>query len=196
MFELIDISKSFRGRPLLKKFSLKIERGEELLVVGETGSGKSTLARLLLRLVRPDSGLILFKETPLENYDPKKFRKEVQMLFQDASASLNPLKRIREMLPKDSEAFLDKLDLHPLLLDKRPGEISMGERQRFALVRALAQNPDFLVLDEPTASLDKKRRDLLMKAVREWKEGKDKTLLLISHDSELIRNFSGRSVNL
>ncbi|MEO6627742.1 MAG: dipeptide/oligopeptide/nickel ABC transporter ATP-binding protein, partial [Aquihabitans sp.] len=152
--------------------SFSLDRGETLGVVGESGCGKSTLGRVLMRLLPATGGQVLIDGEDgeiLEKKDKKAYRRKVQMVFQDPYASLNPRMTIGEAL---AEPFLvhqgmKRADSRPLVSDllrivglspehasRYPHEFSGGQRQRVGIARALAVEPDLIVLDEPVSALD------------------------------------------
>ncbi|MDL2210647.1 dipeptide/oligopeptide/nickel ABC transporter ATP-binding protein, partial [Desulfovibrio sp. OttesenSCG-928-O18] len=163
------------GEPALiravRNVSLTVNRGETVGLVGESGSGKSTLARMAVRLLAPTAGDILLEGVSVFSEDPV-FRASlparIQMVFQDPFSSLNPRMSIGASVgealtaagvptPERREritAMLGMVGLAPETMGRYPHEFSGGQRQRVAIARALVTNPGFLVLDEPTSSLD------------------------------------------
>lgn len=188
--------------------NLTIRKGETLGIVGESGCGKSTLGRLLLRLVEPTEGEILFKGKDINKLSPEEMRKTrryMQMVFQDPYASLNPRMRVGNILSEpyiihglcsEKEAkekaahLLEIVGLGTDSMKKYPHEFSGGQRQRICIARALAVNPDMIVCDECVSALDVSIQaqiiNLLMKLQREF----GVTLVFISHDLRIVQHIS------
>jgi peptide/nickel transport system ATP-binding protein len=177
--------------------------GTVTALVGESGSGKSTVARLLARLYDPTSGAVLFEGTDVtrsrRRRDVRRYRSQVQMIFQDPFGSLNPVKTIRHHLVRPLKIHglvpRDRIDerLHELLetvglvpaekyLKKYPHELSGGQRQRVAIARALAVEPKVLIADEPTSMLDVSIRAGILNLMLDLKERKRLALLYVTHD--------------
>ena len=152
--------------------SLEVHRGETLGIVGESGCGKSTLGRLLVRLHDPTSGTVRFRGddiTKLSRRELRPYRREMQMIFQDPYASLNPRKRVgqivsdpfqihragsREETRRRVQELLEVVGLSPHHVNRYPHEFSGGQRQRIGVARALALSPQLIVADEPVSALD------------------------------------------
>ncbi|MEC8643773.1 MAG: ABC transporter ATP-binding protein [Pseudomonadota bacterium] len=188
--------------------SLKIFPGEILGIVGESGSGKSTLGRSILRLLPIESGEIKFSGinlTHLRQKELREFRKNMQMIFQDPYASLNPRMTVYETLAEplifqgvanrsnvknQVISLMDEVGLPKLSMHKYPHEFSGGQRQRIAIGRAIGVKPDFIVADEPVSALDvtiqSQILDLILDLVRRYSI----TMLFISHDLSVIRSVT------
>ena len=190
LLEIKNLTKYFGNICAVDNLSLSIEVGETLGLVGESGSGKSTLARLILKLIEPTSGEVIFNNV-------KNIRRECQIVFQDPQTSLNPRIRIGEaigepilihkLLPKKaiSKRVLELLQLVKLpgeYAGRYPHELSGGERQRVGIARALASEPKFLVLDEPVSSLDVSIQVEILRLLKELKSKLNLTYLFIAHD--------------
>jgi len=188
--------------------SLKINRGDTNSIVGESGSGKSTLARLMVGLEKPDEGRIRYLAVNLIDLDKKerrRFSREVQMVFQNPYASLNPRKTIKSILSKPFKVhgleynddtlkgLLSRVDLTPpsAYLDKYPHELSGGQRQRVAIARSLALNPKLVVLDEPTSALDVTTKVQILDLLRNLQGEEDLTLVFISHELPFLKPIGG-----
>lgn len=187
---------------------------ETLGLVGESGCGKSTVAKLILRLVEPTSGRIVYDGTDLTRLDEetlrRKFRPKMQIVFQDYSASLNPRKTIRYILSRacnlqemSYEATddriheaLSRVGLEPadMYLDRYPHEFSGGQRQRINIARALTLQPTFVVLDEPVSALDMSVRAQLLILLKKLKEDLRLTYLFITHDLSVVRSLCDRVI--
>jgi ABC-type glutathione transport system ATPase component len=194
--------------------SFTIRPGETLGLVGESGSGKSTVARMLLRLVEPTAGEILFEGQPLpaaSSAQMRGLRRRMQIVFQDPYAALNPRMRVREILlePFRIHGELSKLGgaegaqarLRELLssvgmdesaLMRFPHEFSGGQRQRINIARALALRPQFLVLDEPVSALDVSVGAQVINLLRDLQRKLGLTYLFISHSMPLVRYLCDR----
>ncbi len=190
---------------------LDVAVGETLAIVGESGSGKSTLARLITGLERPTAGQVLFKGDPL-NVDSlawrRDFARQVQLVFQSASYSLNPLKTVRSAVeaplrvagvPANERAarvreLLDTVELRPYesFADRYPRQLSGGQRQRVVIARAIALRPEFLVADEPVSSLDVSVRNQILNLMLDLKEQFRFTMVLITHDLGVARGMADR----
>jgi len=191
----------------LDRVSLTLTQGETLGLVGESGCGKSTLARLLLDLERPSSGQVLFQGRAVEDWPRKEFRRKIQMIFQDPYSSLNPRQKI-------GSAVGEALDIHNLgtraqrrervaeLLSlvglsaeqagRYPHEFSGGQRQRAAIARALALNPELVVCDEPVSALDVSIQAQVLNLLRDLQERLGLTYLFISHNLAVVGHVSDR----
>lgn len=180
--------------------SFRIEEGTTLGIVGESGSGKSTLGRCLLRLVEPTSGTIRIDGQEMTELDPRRLRAtraRAQMIFQDPYESVNPRMRVRRILEEPLRLhtmmnereraeraieLLGLVNLERVHLNRFPHELSGGQLQRIGIARAIALNPSFIVLDEPTSSLDLTVRAGVLALLRRLQEELGLTYLLISHD--------------
>jgi peptide/nickel transport system ATP-binding protein len=188
--------------------SFEVAPGETLGVVGESGCGKSTTARLLTHLLPPNSGEVRYKgrvagtEVPL-----KEFRRHVQMVFQDSYASLNPRMTMIDAVafgpvvhgtdPADARrrasGLLERVGLDPGRFGPRyPHEISGGQRQRVNIARALAFDPDVIVLDEAVSALDKSVEAQVLNLLTELRRERNLTYIFISHDLNVVRHISDR----
>jgi oligopeptide/dipeptide ABC transporter ATP-binding protein len=190
--------------------SFNIRPGETLALVGESGSGKSTVGRCVLRLVEPTSGRITFDGTDIGQMSKRRIRSwraNAQMIFQDPFDALSPRMRVETILEEPLKLhtklsaaarrermveLLDHVKLPPQYLDRVPRELSGGEAQRIAIARAIATNPGFLVLDEPTSSLDLSVRASVFAILTGLRQKLGLTYLLISHDLHSVSAYSDR----
>jgi oligopeptide transport system ATP-binding protein len=190
--------------------NLGIEAGETMGLVGESGSGKSTLGRLILRLIEPTSGRIIFNGRDLASLgrtELRQLRREMQIVFQDPYASLNPRMRVgaivgegidihklyrgREKQERLAE-LLRMVGLQPDALSHYPHEFSGGQRQRIGIARALAVQPRFLVLDEPVSALDVSIQAQIINLLQDLQEQLKLTYLFIAHDLRVVEHISRR----
>ena len=190
--------------------SFDVAKGETLGVVGESGCGKSTLARLLLHLVAPDEGELIFDGDPVGvsgGIAINALRRQVQIVFQDSYSSLNPRMPVRDSVAfgpyiqgrKRSEArdiahtILGKVGLNADLFGPRyPHELSGGQKQRVNIARALATEPRLVILDEPVSALDKSVEAQVLNLLRALKRQLNLTYVFISHDLNVVRYISDR----
>jgi ABC-type oligopeptide transport system ATPase subunit len=199
-----------RRRRLLKAVdgvAIRINKGESVGVVGESGCGKSTLGRTILRLYEPDNGQVIFKGQDISHIKGKelrRFRKEMQLVLQNPYSSLNPRKTVRSILIDAmsyhgiQDAAVRIRDLVALVgfklehLDRYPHELSGGERQRVAIARAISIEPDFVVLDEVTSSLDVSVQAQIINLLVDLKEKFELSYLFISHDLAVVKHICDR----
>ncbi len=200
-------------RPLWEGVRFGVESGEALIVSGQSGSGKSTLLRCVVHLEEPSSGQVFWRGRPVESEDIRRFRHHVVYVHQTPVAIATTVEEemgfAREMsreLADDMSAALDEEEQHRVLnrfglggLDwtRRVDELSVGERQRVALVRCLSVGPEVLLLDEPTASLDdantRRVEDYVVDYVRE-REGR--AAVWITHSTEQRERLGGRILDI
>lgn len=189
---------------------LEIQEGETFGLVGESGSGKSTLGRCILRLINPSSGRIWFGEedlTALKGERLRKTRLRLQIVFQNPVASLDPRMRAGQTIAEPLrvhlgasarearervQELLRRVGLHPEVAEKYPHELSGGQCQRIAVARALALEPRFIVLDEPTSSLDVSVQAQIVNLLRELQTELGLTYLFITHDLALVSYLADR----
>ncbi len=190
--------------------SFDIKRGEVLGLVGESGCGKSTTGRLILRLLEPTSGEISFQGENILTADYRRMRelrREMQIIFQDPYASLNPRMTVAKTLEepliihrmgsRDERQervveLLQKVGLEEEAVNRYPHEFSGGQRQRIGVARALALNPQFIVADEPVSSLDVSIQAQIINLLEDIQEEYHLSLLFIAHDLNMVRHISDR----
>ena len=196
----------------LKSVSLDVEEGEVFGIVGESGSGKSTLARILMGATRADAGAIrLYGQVfrPTDRADRRRMTQAVQMVLQDSTGTLNPRLSLADAIAfgpwsrgagrsearRAAETALDRVGLPPAqFADRRPSEVSGGQRQRVNLARAIALEPKILFLDEPVSALDKTVQAQILNLLVALGRDLGLTMVLISHDLDVIRYLCKRTV--
>ncbi len=203
-----------RGRRFVRAVdgvSIRVRRGETLGLVGESGCGKSTLGRLMLRLLDPTFGRVIFDGqdvTQLTQRELRPLRRQMQIIFQDPYSSLNPRMTVREIVGEairvhklaktraDEEAriaeLLEKVGMRPDAMDRYPHEFSGGQRQRIGIARALAVEPQFIVCDEPISALDVSIQAQIVNLLVELQETLGLTYLFVSHDLKVVEHVSHR----
>jgi oligopeptide transport system ATP-binding protein len=192
--------------------TLDIRADEVLALVGESGSGKSTLSMLMLSLLEPSEGCIAWNERPIAGFSPAerlRFRRDVQVVFQNPFGSLNPRMTIRRILRRPlalhgivADAALDDevvrllgiVGLQPAgsFLERYPHELSGGQRQRVAIARALAVRPRMIVADEPVSALDVSVRAQILNLLRDIKTEFGLSMLFTTHDLGVVRYIADR----
>jgi putative ABC transport system ATP-binding protein len=201
LFELRDVSLRRGGRQVLDSVSAEIHPGATA-IVGPSGSGKSTLLRLLNRLADPDRGEVRYRDRALDSYDPLALRREVSLVPQlpallEGTVESN-LRYAAELAEEDLDAArcLGLAGLGPEFAGRDVAELSVGERQRAMLARALTQAPRVLLLDEPTSALDPEARDAIESTLLGLRREIDVSLVVVTHDPEQARRLAERAVRL
>jgi peptide/nickel transport system ATP-binding protein len=191
--------------------SLSLRRGETLGIVGESGSGKTTFGQALIRLIRAQGGRIVFDGRHLHDLDRngmREFRSRMQVVFQDPFSSLNPRMSVRQIVEEGlivngiGSSRADRLErvrqalrdsgLPDTILSRFPHEFSGGQRQRIAIARAIALEPEFILLDEPTSALDLSVQAQIIELLRKLQREKGLSYLFISHDLKVVRALCHR----
>ena len=190
--------------------SFQIRRGEAFGLVGESGCGKTTVGRMLVNLLTPTSGKIIFDGqdlTAMKQAERKRFCKDIQLIFQDPYASLNPRMRVGDIiaepmltnniLPKDKvedrvDELLECVGLANYMRNRYPHEFSGGQRQRVGIARALAVNPKLIVCDEPVSALDVSIQAQVLNLLDELKDQFGLTYLFIAHGLNVVKHVSDR----
>ncbi len=190
--------------------SFEVRSGEVFGVVGESGSGKTTLGRLLLRLIEPTAGSVVFEGQELTSMSEgslRQLRRDIQVVFQNPFASLDPRMTVEDVLaeplrthdvvPRDGRRdrtieLLQQVGLGPQHVGRYPHELSGGQAQRVAIARALALQPKLLILDEPTSALDVSVQAQILGVLERLRDQRGLTYVFISHDLAVVRHISDR----
>lgn len=195
--ELINIVKKYGQQEVLNSFSLDIEKGKCLAIMGESGSGKSTIAKIIIGLEKPNSGEV------------KIFDKDIEFLFQDSYNALNPRMTVEDLIyeplqfstdidVKDKREFilelLKQVELAPELLTRRRDELSGGQLQRVCLARALSTKPQIMIFDESLSGLDPLVQDKILDLLYKIQKEYNLTYIFISHDFRLCYFLADRII--
>ena len=195
--ELINIVKKYGQQEVLNSFSLDIEKGKCLAVMGESGSGKSTIAKIIIGLEKPNSGEV------------KIFDKDIEFLFQNSYNALNPRMTVEDLIyeplqfstdidVKDKREFilelLKQVELAPELLTRRRDELSGGQLQRVCLARALSTKPQIMIFDESLSGLDPLVQDKILDLLYKIQKEYNLTYIFISHDFRLCYFLADRII--
>ncbi|SDF35213.1 peptide/nickel transport system ATP-binding protein/oligopeptide transport system ATP-binding protein [Lentzea fradiae] len=215
IMELHDVNQVFRrgGKEVyaVNGVSLSVEKGETVAVIGESGSGKSTLGRIALGLITPTSGEVVFDGTnlgALSKKDMRAMRSRLQVVFQEPYESLNPRIKVGNIIaepllihrPELSRAqrmekvveILERVGLTAEHADRLPRNLSGGQQQRIGIARAIITEPELVVLDEPTSSLDVSVRARVLDLLRDLQRERDISYVFISHDLATVGLISDR----
>ena len=190
--------------------SFTLERGKTLGIVGESGCGKSTTGRAILRLIEPTAGEVIFNGEDITKKNKEQMRllrREMQLIFQDPYASLNPRMTVEEIIAeglktrgeKDKElirksvsSILNKVGLLPEHGSRYPHEFSGGQRQRIGIARSLVIKPSVIIADEPVSALDVSIQAQVINLLMDIKKEMDLTILFIAHNLAVVKYFSDR----
>ncbi|MDQ0218602.1 ATP-binding cassette domain-containing protein [Peribacillus cavernae] len=190
--------------------NLTLKKGETLGIVGESGCGKSTLGQMIVQLLRPTDGRILFEGKNLSNLTPQEFRKtraDIQMIFQDPYSSLNPRMRVfdiiaeplrthkslqKEELKATIQELMETVGLNADLMNRYPHQFSGGQRQRIAIARALALKPKLIVCDEAVSALDVSIQAQILNLLRRLQKEYQLTYIFIGHGIPAVKYIASR----
>lgn len=186
-------------RGVLKAISFQVQAGDCLSITGPSGSGKSALLRLLNRFDDPNQGEIYFHGKPLHSFDPLEIRKRIALVLQNpvmfhGTVRVNLLRRPdRQQLSETALVqALEDVGLDGSFLDRNAMELSGGEKQRISIARSLLGGPEILLLDEPTSALDARSLHLIADLITQLNRVKGLTLIVVTHQAELIHRMGGR----
>ena len=203
---------SYEDKKVLNNVTFNLFKGETLGLIGESGSGKSTIARSILNLNRFDKGQIIYNKKCIKTYPNTKFRRKIQLVFQDPYSSLNPeisigysimepmlahkLYKTKKESKEKVISLLKQVNLTESDFNKFPYQFSGGQRQRIVIARALALNPEILICDESVSALDVTIQAQILNLLNQLKEKYSITILFISHDLSVVKYMSDRVIIL
>ena len=203
---------SYEDKKVLNNVTFNLFKGETLGLIGESGSGKSTIARSILNLNRFDKGQIIYNKKCIKTYPNTKFRRKIQLVFQDPYSSLNPeisigysimepmlahkLYKTKKESKEKVISLLKQVNLTESDFNKFPYQFSGGQRQRIVIARALALNPEILICDESVSALDVTIQAQILNLLNHLKEKYSITILFISHDLSVVKYMSDRVIIL
>ena len=215
LFELRNVTRSFSIKSGLfgptsqlqavRGVSLSVRRGDVLALVGESGCGKTTLARMLMGVLRPTEGEILYRGTPMSARTLAERSRHIQAVFQDPYSSLNPRKTVGSIvsLPlrvhrqgdaasirAETLRIMDMVGLPARFFDSYPNQLSGGQRQRVAIARALILKPEIVICDEPTSALDVSVQSQILNLLTDLRKELNLTYVLISHNLGVIEHMA------
>ncbi|PMD72062.1 amino acid ABC transporter ATP-binding protein [Companilactobacillus nuruki] len=211
MISLKNVIKTYDGKEVLKNISVDFPDGKTTVILGPSGSGKSTLLRSLDLLVRPDSGTLSFSDISLDYAQPvtkkKSFdiRKKTSMVFQNwnlfpnltvieniTTAPITVLKQSKEETEKRARQLLSQVGLAEYA-DRYPSQLSGGQQQRISICRALAMNPEYILLDEPTSALDPELETQVLLILEELSK-MDQSMIIVTHNMQFARSVADKIV--
>ncbi|MBB6403257.1 ABC transporter ATP-binding protein [Arthrobacter sp. AZCC_0090] len=200
------------ARPALQEVSLSVASGDSIGLVGGSGAGKSTLLRILLALEKPDAGAVKFNDTPVVPGSASSlrwYRRLVQYIPQNPATSLDPGMNVERLLLEPLRQLrisgdhqrmvlnaLERVDLDPGLLTRRPRELSGGQNQRVAIARALVPSPSILLADEPVSGLDLPLRNRVLALMEQLIHRDGLGLLFVSHDLAAVARLCSQTLVL
>ncbi|KAB0442628.1 MULTISPECIES: ABC transporter ATP-binding protein [Lysinibacillus] len=200
-----QVNKSYRaGQRILKNINLTVGKGEIVGLVGESGSGKSTLAKIIMQLEKPEKGDLFFEDQLMTKQNRSYFYENCQIIFQNATAALNPVWTVRELLhepiqaahksftDRELQTMLEMVKLPSDILEALPSELSGGERQRVNLLRSILVEPQLLVCDEIVSSLDRLIQREIIDLLMTLNKEKNMAILFISHDLKAVSYLCNR----
>jgi phospholipid/cholesterol/gamma-HCH transport system ATP-binding protein len=210
-FEFRDVCKAFDDRVVLNGVSFTVKKGETCVIMGRSGVGKSVSLKHIMGFLKPDSGRVFIDGQDVTDFSEREFeqvRRKVTMVFQSGALfdSLSvadniafPLEGQAGLTAEDIDAYVDKL-AHVLevdtVLDKLPGELSTGMRRAVAIARALAQNPEAILYDEPTTMVDPIMAGHMGDLISRLKNAFHKTSIVVTHDTHLAKKLADKVVFL
>jgi oligopeptide/dipeptide ABC transporter ATP-binding protein len=203
------IRKSAERIVAIDSIELGVDQGETVGIVGESGCGKSTLGYAIMRLFPVDKGTIMYRGKEITNLSRKELKgywRRVQMVFQDPHSSLNPRKTVGQALQDPlqtlkgnrngrvlgMEEILNYVGLNSQMIKRYPHMLSGGQRQRIIIARALAMNPEFVILDEPVSALDVSIQAQIINLLMKLREDLNLTMILISHDLAVVKHICSK----
>jgi phospholipid/cholesterol/gamma-HCH transport system ATP-binding protein len=212
LIELRHVTKSFGAQTILRDVTLPVRRGETLVIIGESGCGKSVTMKLMMDLLRPSSGTVLWDGRPVHDRSDKEIARErlrfgyvfqMAALFDSMTVYENvafglrqntrtPEPRIRQIV----EDRLRDVGLNAGVCHKKPAELSGGMRKRVGLARALAMDPEVVLYDEPTTGLDPIMSDVINELILQTRSRSDVTSVVVTHDMHTVRKVATRVVML
>lgn len=212
LIELCNVSKQFGGVPILRDVTLRVERGETLVIIGESGCGKSVTMKLMMHLLQPTSGAVLWDGRPVHERTEREIARErlrfgyvfqMAALFDSMTVFENVAFGLRQQGRIDEERVrqivlerLRDVGLGSAVCAKKPAELSGGMRKRVGLARALAMDPEVVLYDEPTTGLDPIMSDVINELILQTRARRHVTSVVVTHDMQTVRKVGDRVMML